>query len=246
MKEDLEMARLVQRSMLPKNFLDARGLKIAARYRPSTAIGGDLYAVHANEDGQTIAVLMFDVAGHGVSSALYAAMAQALFTQKIRAGLTPKAVFEEVNRELTTASDEGKYLTAFLCVFDKVERTLTYASAANPSALLYRAGEKRIDTLESQGVFIGLFDQVNTLASYRENRVRIASGDKLLLYTDGLSETPQEGTGLFGPARIKGVFQQNGEGTPEQIAEALIKARDEFSNFRQSPDDVTFLVIEIE
>ncbi|OGS36006.1 MAG: hypothetical protein A2293_12495 [Elusimicrobia bacterium RIFOXYB2_FULL_49_7] len=236
--EELKMARHIQHNMLPRKLPDLEGIRVAAKYIPSGAIGGDLYDI-IPISGDKIAFLIFDVAGHGLAAALVTAMAKISFIKNIRQDDGPKAILERVNEELHVQLDEESYLTAFLCILDRHSKILTYCKAGHPPALLIRSGAPTPEKLLAQGSFVGIFpDEV-----YEEKTVQLSVGDKVLLYTDGLIECHNPDLAHFDPDILSRKMADLVHASPEEIIIALTAQVTSTTETR--PDDITLMAFEL-
>jgi sigma-B regulation protein RsbU (phosphoserine phosphatase) len=196
--EDLQRAKRIMRALLPRALPTPEKLRLHVGYRPSSLIGGDLYGAETLDD-RHLAVYVADAAGHGVSAALLAVLfkQQLRFYEGGRGPRPPSAVLAELNRALfDECSASGLFVTVVVALIDTEERSATIASAGHPPALLLRAtGRDRID---NTGPALGL----STNAEFAERRVALSPGDRLLLYTDGLSAAlPPGPSGLDEMAR---------------------------------------------
>ena len=192
LRRDLERAEVIQRALLPRSPPPMEGYCIQAVYRPGQHVGGDLYDVVRLSERHLVFYLA-DATGHGVTSA----MLSVLFKQRLvladpatGRALPPAEVLEAVNRSLCQAhAAPGLFLTAVLGLLDTSDSTLTLASAGHPPVLHVRPGrETRL--IRRTGPALGLAPD----AQFRQERIQVAAGDRIFLYTDGLlpSGTQQE------------------------------------------------------
>jgi CheY-like chemotaxis protein/anti-anti-sigma regulatory factor len=181
--QDLQRAERILRALLPHELQPLDRMQINVAYRPSKAIGGDLYGAVMLDD-RHLAVYVADAAGHGVSAALLAV----LFHQRLsmvngNAGpRTPATLLWDLNRGLfEECHASGLFVTMVYALIDTIERTATIASAGHPPGILLR-GAGIGQRLEKTGPALGLAPD----ATYGEHRISLGDGDRLLLYTDGL------------------------------------------------------------
>jgi phosphoserine phosphatase RsbU/P len=182
---ELETARRIQTSILPRQLPAVAGLELAARYQPMTAVAGDFYDflydfLPVNDHALTI--LVADVSGHGVPAALIASMLKVAFQAQAEHAADPAKVLAGLNSVLS-GQMEGRFVTASCAYIDMVSRTIAYAGAGHPPALLLRASGEVVELCEN-GLMLGPFRQ----AQFTSVRVAFECGDKLLLYTDGIIE----------------------------------------------------------
>jgi serine phosphatase RsbU (regulator of sigma subunit)/anti-anti-sigma regulatory factor len=188
--QDLLRAERIMRALLPNSMPSLEKMRLNVGYRPSNVIGGDLYGA-AMLDDHRLAVYVADAAGHGVSAALLAV----LFKQRLRlleadrSARSPAAVLVELNRDLyDECRASGLFVTVVLALIDTVSGAATIASAGHPPALLIRS-RSVTERLEKTGPALGLAPDAN----FGEHRLSLATGDRLLLYSDGLTTSLHEG-----------------------------------------------------
>lgn len=238
---ELTVARRVQENILPRSgSIEAEsGLRIAARYRAMETLGGDLYdffKVGAYEFGFMIS----DVSGHGVASALITSLAKVSFQTHSRASTPPAAVCARVNDDLyRMIGDMQHYLTAQYMLLDVATGRLRFTSAGHPPALFHRARTGECLELETAGVMIGVLAD----ESFQEESLDLEAGDKILLYTDGITEA-WRGNEIFGMERLHRFFLSNAAVEPEEILERLERELENFSGPADARDDRAAICIE--
>jgi phosphoserine phosphatase RsbU/P len=234
---ELETARQIQQSILPKNVPLVPGLSVAAHYDSMSEVAGDLYDFVITPSGQ-LGVLVADVSGHGVPAAIVASMVKvALAVQEGDIG-DPGAVLTRMNRVLC-GRFELAYVTAVFALIDPAARTLTYASAGHPSPLLLRGGG-RLESLDHRGIVLGFLPA----ASYTSAVVRdISVGDRLVLYTDGITEAERPDGEFFGDRQFQELFMTSREQPADRFMATLVDAARRWvgANFA---DDVTAIVVD--
>lgn len=238
--EELEMAKLVQKSFLPGRIGGIPGLEIAATFLPSGSIGGDLYDVVKIDDART-ALLIFDVCGHGVPAALISAMAKVSFSRHIITEESPDLVLRQVNNELVSFMPNERFLTAFLAIIDIPKRQIVYSRAGHPPAALFRQAARTVEYLTCKGAFIGLYPD----ARYDRCVAALEPGDTVLLYTDGLIESPSEKGDRFGKANLEKALMASAGSDPSDTTTNIISEWNSFIGNEPQMDDVTLLVARI-
>ncbi|NML45055.1 SpoIIE family protein phosphatase [Ramlibacter sp. G-1-2-2] len=190
LRRDLERAEVIQRALLPRSPPPMEGFCIQAVYRPGQHVGGDLYDVVRVND-RHFAFYLADATGHGVTSA----MLSVLFKQRLvlvdaatGLALPPAQVLEAVNRSICQAhASPGLFLTAVFGLLDTADGSITLASAGHPPVLhMHEGGEMRL--VRRTGPALGLAPD----AQFREERLQVRRGDRILLYTDGLLPSGSE------------------------------------------------------
>ncbi len=240
MKEELEMAKIVQQSIIPKILPETDIMNISGYYMPMEDLGGDYYdIIEINEE--KMAFVIADVCGHGVPSALVTTMAKMSFRNHSNAHSSPEKVVEAVNKELLgVIKGTGYYLTAFYCVIDTINGKMEYTSAGHDDMYIVRANGDFV-SLKSNSFYIGLKDM-----KFKTNEVNLVLGDKLVLYTDGITEAQNEKGGMFGDDRFMQVLRDNIGVIPiKDVVHKVIEEIDHFTGFKPAADDRTILIIDI-
>ncbi len=237
--EELSISRRIQAAMIPQDLPRIEGLDFASLYLPSGSVGGDLFDILVL-DQDHVAFLIFDVAGHGVPSALISAMAKISFTTHLRASRTLSDAFAKVNREILQNVPREYYITAFAAILDINTYVLRYANASHTSPFLYRSGTRSMELLHTNGLFVGMLDE----PQYEERSTVLEKGDRLYFFTDGLYEVFDANKNMYGKARLKSFFE-NRAGLPgSEVLTALIEDQNRFLDSAARTDDVTALLIE--
>lgn len=235
---------LLQRAMAPTQLHRVAGYRSAAIYLPGvegTQIGGDFYDVFRTESG-CIGVLIGDVSGKGLEAASMAAATRS--TLRAFAFDLSSAADALTHANLVMAAQQPEddsllFVTAFLLILDPQSGAMSYGSAGHPPAAIYRTATREVEFLEFGNPPIGIMERV----SYVAGCAQVDPGDRLVLYTDGLSEARRASDGeMFETPGIEAVLREHGGAEPNVIAEALVAAAREWTAGRLS-DDTAVLVI---
>ena len=234
---ELGIARQIQSSILPQSMPRVRGLTIAARYRPMTAVAGDFYDFLEVDAGR-VGILVADASGHGVPAALIASMVKVALAAQREHADSPAAVLSGLNETLCGRLG-GQYVTAGYLYVDAGSRVMRYGAAGHPPML--RAGRSRenVERLERNGLLLGFAAG----APYGEVEQPLRAADRFLLYTDGLIEAANAEDDLFGLERLEAALAASGHLLPDAAADGLVLTVDGWSG--QPPaDDLTVLLID--
>lgn len=242
-EEELEAAQRIQEGLLPKELPEMVNLKSAAIYIPAGKVGGDLYDIIITPR-QKIAILIFDVSGHGIPAALIGAMAKMLFAHYLEKTDSPAEVFRHVNKQLCSSIKTEQYLTSFLGIIDPVNNTMTYSRAGHVAPLVYHAYDQSISRLDSKGFFIG-HSALLDIAEYANDIVPLETGDKVLFFTDGLTEGYNPDGVLYGGERLKNIFTRCGSSDVQEIVDTVVLDQEHFRAGSPLRDDFTMLCVEI-
>jgi sigma-B regulation protein RsbU (phosphoserine phosphatase) len=238
---ELEMARQIQLSILPRDTPKLAGLDIVANYLPMTSVAGDFYDFII-VDEKRVGILIADVSGHGLPSALIASMLQVALKGQAAYAADPARVLTGLNDALC-GKFEHNFVTAAYVFVDLEKKSLTYAGAGHPPLLFWSESAGNVSEVLENGLFLGQFPE----ATYESLRLPVAAGDRGVLFTDGVLETKNAGEEEFGAERFKG-FMKSNKGLPvDRFAEGLLA---ELSRFSGQPrgqgqqDDITVLTFD--
>jgi sigma-B regulation protein RsbU (phosphoserine phosphatase) len=237
LSRELQLARDIQRSLLPQQMPRIPGLRIEGAYLPMSAVAGDFYDVVMREDG-CVVLIVADVSGHGVPAALVASMVKVAFAAEVERYDCPGAILGGINRALTGKFDRA-YVTASCAVVAQSLQSITYSAAGHPPALLRRR-DGRIERIEEGGTILTMLPG----ATYRAVDVAFESGDQLLMFTDGVLEASRgRDEEFFGDAEfIRIVADAPSSST---MSERVLRAhRQWIGDGAALSDDVTLLVVE--
>ena len=198
-RNELEIARRIQMSILPEGMPELKGVQIAAQYVPMSQVAGDFYDFLVVDD-RRVGLLIADVSGHGVPAALVASMVKVAIAAQAEHADDPAKVMAGLNSVLA-GKLQGQFVTAAYLYLDLKAGTASYSAAGHPPLLHYRAAVRSIENVVENGLILGVMPH----ATYQSRALDLASGDRLLLYTDGVLEATQRGE-EFGEDRVKQVL----------------------------------------
>ena len=236
---ELELAREIQQSILPRALPETAGFRVAARYLPMSDVGGDFYDFDTQR-ADRLGILVADVTGHGVPAALVASMVKMAFAAEAERLDDPGLVLTNMNRTLC-GRFAGAYVTACCGVIDPRYRTLRYASAGHPAPILRRI-DGRVQPLEQRGLLLA-FDAT---ARYATAEVALSAGDRVVVFTDGLLEAANAGDEFFGDARLGHLLMAGTTLTPEQFVDQIVaELRRWVGPDTPLQDDVTVVAVDV-
>ena len=235
-EEDLDQAREIQERLLPKQIPQIKGLDIAGAWNPAAVVSGDYFDVLKFGDTK-IGVCICDVVGKGISAALLMANLQASFRAFASEPVSPGTVVSKLNDVICNNIASDKFITFCYCILDVTKSTLTYASAGHwPPVLIRRSGQTH--SLKDGGPPLGLFpDQ-----SYENIELQLESGDRLVLYTDGLTEARNSSGAEFGEHNVARIGNENLRLNAAEMLETLRREVTTFCN-GVFDDDFTLVVV---
>jgi sigma-B regulation protein RsbU (phosphoserine phosphatase) len=241
---ELEMARRIQESFLPREALRVPGFDIAGVCMYCDKTGGDYYDFFrvGPEDEDRFALVVGDVSGHGLSAALLMASARGLI--RLRAAMPGEAaeIVRDVNRQLCRDTDEtGQFMTLFYGDVNARQGMLNWVTAGHDSPLLYDRRADAFADLAGQGLALGLFEDFAYTAFQR----RLEPGQILLIGTDGIWETHNRQGEMFGKTALKDVLRANADRSAQDTQAAVIEALKRFRGEQPLEDDVTMVVVKV-
>ncbi len=235
LESEIQLARRIQQSFLPQRLPLIDGFELSAINIPSEEVGGDYYDVIAISEGQW-GLVIADVFGKGIPASLVMASFRASLLAEIRNNYSISTILSKVNRLIWESVEPEKCVTACYGVLDSKERVFTYSNAGHTYPIVF--GKDGIRRLSKGGLLLGAFEE----AQYEEERIHLSSGDVIVLFTDGVTESEDEKGEPFGETRLLEVIRSSAQLGSDQIADAIYRAVWEYSKGRLL-DDLTLLVL---
>ena len=240
-RQEVEIAAGIQRGLLPAQPLELPGVEVAGLCVPAESVGGDYFDTLVGESGR-LTLVIADVAGHSVSSALMMAMARVILRREIREGHGPGAVLQATNEAmLDDLVQAGLFITAFCAQYDTTSGQLRYANAAHNLPLVCRRVDHALVELDADGMPIGIIEGV----TFEERTMQLAPGDVVLLYTDGVVEARDATGEQFGDDRLGHSLVAGASWKPRRLAEGIFSAVCRHLDGGVQSDDVTLLALRV-
>jgi phosphoserine phosphatase RsbU/P len=239
--KELEIARQIQSSTLPRSVPRIAGLEIAARYVPMSAVAGDFYDFLVVDD-KHLGALIADVTGHGVPAALIASMLKVAFAEQFPHAADPARVLAGVNRALCGKFEEH-FVTAAYVFIDLEQHVMRYAGAGHPPLMLASRSPWGVRQIEENGLMLGLFPE----ATYSALELPLRPQDRCLLYTDGAFEATNAALEEFGKPRLQDFLQTHIDLPVERFTTAFLGEISRWAGHaegRSRDDDITLLVLD--
>ncbi|MFC2155686.1 PP2C family protein-serine/threonine phosphatase, partial [Acidobacteriota bacterium] len=239
---ELNLAREFQTTFLPKkeDILNFSGIKSDFIFKPYLQVSGDFIDMSKLEE-DVYGYFISDISGHGVAAALISSMLKVFFSLYGKDVLSPQLLYEMLNREFFSYLNSGEYFTSFYGIYWEKEKKFVYTNANHPPPFLLRAKNGEIVPLNTEGFFVGIFKT----SKFEEKEVILAPGDRILFYSDGITQAKDVERGEFGEERLIELYRN---GSDQDITTLLNKIYEEVKNFstEKIDDDVTIAMIEIE
>lgn len=237
-QEELESARDMQQAILPQHFPDTADFSMQACMHPARELGGDFYDCFALSEGRW-GFLVADVAGKGVGAAFFMAVSRTVLQDLAQDELSPEEVLARANDMLSGRNPMELFVTACYCIYDPRDGSLAYASAGHPAPLL-RTAQGEVLALDCpRDIALGVLPGM----SYSRQHARLACGDTLLLYTDGITEAFNAAEQAYGDDRLIAWLRSSRE--PQAAAKLASLVRDvaAFVGGAEPSDDLTALLL---
>lgn len=236
LEQDLDRAWLIQGESLPKQNLKFNGWEVSYHYEPAGPVSGD-YCDLVNTETGDLYFLIGDVSGKGIAASLLMSRLHAIFRSLIGAGLAVNELVERANQIFGETTMRPYYAT-LVCGKAAANGDLEICNAGHCPPLLVSRGE--ITSLPATGLPIGMFCQ----EKYSATKARLSPGDRLLLYTDGLSEARNSHDHEYGDARLESFLRDSSNVSTSVLLTSLLDDLRQFSGAPRVTDDLTIMAIE--
>lgn len=238
---ELRIASQIQASILPRTFPpfpEREDFEIYAATLPAREMGGDFYDFFLIDPGR-LGIVIADVSGKGVPAAIFMAVTRSLLKATALTAAGPAECLRHVNGLLCPDNQSMMFTTVFYGILDTTTGDLAYSSAGHQLPyVLYTSG--RVEPLQpTSGMGLGVFEE----ARFETKRARLSPGDRLLLYTDGISEAMDAGDRMFSERRLREFLEQAPAGSPTEMIEGLISRVRRFKGDANQSDDITVLAL---
>lgn len=232
--KELEEARTFQLSLLPKSLPRHPSYEIAVYMKTATEVGGDYYDFHVDPSG-ALTTAIGDATGHGAKAGTMVTIVKSLFTAR-SSELEVGEFLDGATRAIRRMELGRMSMALALVRFE--DSSATIASAGMPPVLVYRHNTKRVQEIALEGLPLGTIEQV-----YRTHDLEIASGDTVLLTTDGFPELLNRDSEPLGYPAVRNLFERAAANSPAEIIRDLAAMADEWADHQAPSDDITFVVI---
>jgi len=237
LKNDLEIAREIQKAMLPPGRFRAPGADVAGFSRPANTVGGDFYEILPLGDGRLV-MAVGDVAGKGSPAALLMALLLAMMRTLTDERLEPAELIARLNVQVCRQAPGNRFITLFYALFDMNTGLLAYVNAGHTPPLLLRTGGGT-ERLHEGGVALGLFEQ----SAYGAGRALLEPGDLLAVYSDGITEAENPEGRPFDERGLEDVLTAERHNNIAAIGSAVAKAVEIYTADTRLADDLTLLLL---
>jgi serine phosphatase RsbU (regulator of sigma subunit) len=245
LRHSLELAREIQQKLLPKKNPAIAGLDVTGKIIYCDETGGDYYDFINMKDNSSeeLGVVVADVVGHGISSALIMASVRSALRQRLAMPGSISQIMTDVNWQMAgDLADSGQFVTLFYLVVDPARPNLKWVRAGHEPALLYDPVADDFVELQGSGMALG----VDKNFQYEENqKENISRGSIVVLATDGVWETRNESGQMFGRTAVYDIIRKNSKASADEIMEAIFSRIKNFLKAAKPEDDLTLVVVKV-
>jgi len=241
-KEELKIAKTVQKSLLPQKLEQDPQYDIAAFSQSADEVGGDYYDTLRVNDHE-VALIIADVSGKGTTAAFHMSQMKGIFHSLAQQQLDPKEFMVRANMALKYCLERGSFISATYFAVETQVRKIYFARAGHCPVLYYRAAQNKAEYLKDKGTALGMIKTKDYCNFIEMNEFPYASGDIMVLYTDGITEAKDSKGEEFDYERLEKTLLEVTDKSPKEIQEHLIKRLYEYSGTDQINDDYTTMIV---
>lgn len=239
-ERDLENARLIQESLLPKIFPKIKGVEVCGTMLPAMHVGGDYFDLIQISDSKFF-VVIGDVSGKGLSASFYMSKLQTMIRLHCTAEKSPRDILVEINKVIYAEMEKNWFITVMLALIDVENKSIKLCRAGHTPLIKINNGICEI--IQPAGIGIGLEKGEVFQSSLEEKNMPFVDGDLLFFYSDGVTELMNGSEELYGFERIKELLVSNADRSCEQTTAAMLEDFEGFKGTAHQYDDITFVII---
>lgn len=245
LRQSLTIAKEVQQNLLPAKPPEFDGVQIAGRSVYCDETGGDYYDFIEYDEGGTgrLGIVIGDVSGHGIASALLMATARAFLRQRTALSGTAAEIITDVNRQLTKdVVESGNFMSLFYLTINRENRSLKWVRAGHDPAIFYDPTTDSFTELKGPGIVLGVDEDFEFVESIQDG---LNEGHIILLGTDGIWEARNPQGEMFGKEALYAILRNSGDQAADIILERVIDGLTDFQQGAEAEDDVTLVVLKL-
>ena len=239
LEEELEIAKEIQRNLLPSKIPTLKNFTLAAKTIFSKQVGGDYYDIITLDDNN-FCIAIADVSGKGVPAALMMANLQAFLKTICKQGMKITEATGLINDLISENAAEGKFITFFWAIIDDVNRQLLYVNAGHNPPLLIR--KNKIVKLDRGGIILGV---MKTMIPYTSEKLQLEKDDIIVLFTDGVSEAMNKQGDEFSDEKLEKLSLNLASKSADEISDSIQSEVSKFTYGAVQSDDITLMVIKV-
>jgi serine phosphatase RsbU (regulator of sigma subunit) len=248
LKQEMELGRQIQLSLLPRKTPQVRGVAVGGLMQPAKEIGGDYFDyISFAEDPNRLGIVVADVTGKGVDAGMVMGMTKSTIHTLTDQNLTTRDVVITLNKHLCKLLNRQKFITLVYAEYSAEEGTFTWSGAGHEHVIVVRdkqEGEHEVEVILTGGVILGVFEQIEDDISQKS--VTLNKGDKVILYTDGVTEARNEAKEFFTLERLVETVKQAPPLSAQDLLSHINEKVQQFIGDTPQWDDITLVVMERE
>ena len=244
LQRELEIAKEVQMSFLPRHDPEFHGLEISSRCLPALEVGGDYYDFVRISD-KKIGIIIGDVSGKGTQAAFYMTLTKGFLKALSKISYSPANFLTELNTLFYENVERGTFISMVYGIFDMEEKKFKIARAGHNPVIVKNSFHGKAETLNSSGLALGLEKGSVFSSSIKEIEVPISSGDVFLFYTDGFTEAMNKVREEFGEERLMTSVEKNSQLSASEIQKNIFSEVETFIGKASQHDDMTMVVVKV-
>jgi sigma-B regulation protein RsbU (phosphoserine phosphatase) len=242
LQQELEIARNVQMSFLPKSNPEVSELDIASRCAPALEVGGDYYDFIELGDGR-LGVAVGDVSGKGTQAAFFMTLTKGFLRALAKVSNSPSSVLTQVNKLFYENVDRGVFISMVYGIFDTKQCTLTLARAGHNPVIMQKTQAEEVQVVNPSGLALGLDGGETFSKAIQEMKLPFQKGDLFVFYTDGFPEAMNKAREEFGEERLCQTIQKCARGSAAEVMEGVFAETRRFVGRAKQHDDMTIVVV---
>ena len=240
-KEELKIAKTVQKSLLPQKLEQDKDFEVAAFSESADEVGGDYYDTIRVSDHE-VALIIADVSGKGTTAAFHMSQMKGIFHSLAQQGLSPEDFLVRANQALVFCLERGSFISAIYFLINSREKQIHYARAGHCPVLFFRKADKQSNFLKDKGSALGMVRSRDYCRMVESNVLAYHPGDVMVLYTDGITEAKNNKGEEYSMERLQQALMEVTEKSPREIQDHLIRRSYEFSG-EELNDDYTMMIL---
>ncbi len=244
MAKELEIARTIQKSLLPDENPHISGYRISGVCIPAKEVGGDYYDFIHLPDGK-LALIIADVSGKGIPSAFYMTLTKGMIQSQMLYTGSPKEILIRVNNLLYGTIAEKFFVTMFFAILDPATRTMICTRAGHNCAIHYRQAPARMSLIRPDGIGLGLERGDVFENNLQEHTLHLKRGDVVVFYTDGFTEAYNNDRVEYGEKKLMDLIQLNASVDPDELIQKITDDVRSFTGANHRHDDMTMIAVKV-
>ncbi|MDH5603240.1 MAG: SpoIIE family protein phosphatase [Cyclobacteriaceae bacterium] len=241
-KEELNIAKRVQSSLLPKTLHSNSDFEIIAFTHSATEVGGDYYDTFKIDD-EKVAIIIGDVSGKGTSAAFHMSQMKGIFHSLSQVNPSPREFLKKANIALSECLEKSSFITISYFLIDQKTSSVKFSRAGHCPTLYYHANSKKAEYFKNKGMGLGLVRNEGYDKFIHVNKFNYEPGDLIILYTDGITEATNPLGNEYGYKRLESAVVKHAAKKPEKIMDNLLNDFYEFTGTKSINDDYTIVLI---